>query len=87
MTMENMTVTELMKMLKDGNEQASDMLWELARADARKAWAFIDVNQVIEYMNGCGSTFAPQEIIDYLKYNELIDVNGEIRNVLETIDE
>lgn len=28
-----------------------------------------------------------QEIIDYLKYNELIDVNGEIRNILETIDD
>lgn len=85
---EQMTVKELKDLLLQGNELASDLLYELTRADSRKAWDYVSIEQVEHYMDGGGFESKPEDVLDYLKDDyELIDVDTEIRHVLESIDE
>lgn len=84
----DMTIKELYDLLKQGDENASDILWELSRQDTTKAWDYVGIENVETYLDNSGCSVKPQEVIDYMKDGyELIDVESEIRNVVEYLDE
>ena len=84
----NLTIAELKELLLQGNEDASDLLWVLTKADSRKAWDYVGIEQVEHYMDGGGFESKPEDVLDYLKDDyELIDADAEIRHALESIDE
>lgn len=83
----NMTIQELFDLLKSNSEEASDILWELTRYDNTKAWDYVGIENATTYLENSGCKTQPQEVIDYMKDNyELIDVESEIRNVVEILE-
>lgn len=77
-----MTIKELKEMLQQGNEYASDLLWELAKADDTKAWDCVAIEDIETYLQDSGSDIKPEDVLNYMKDNyELIDVDSEINNV------
>lgn len=76
------TVKELKEMLQQGNEYASDLLWELTKADCIKAWDYVAIEDAETYLQDSGLDIKPEDVINYMKDNyELIDVDSEINNV------
>ena len=84
------TIEELKSLLEMGDEDASDLLWQLARADARKAWDCVDKTDIEDYLedSGLDGKIGASDVIDYMKdMYELIDVDAEIRNAIESMGE
>lgn len=76
------TVKELKEMLQQGDEYASDLLWELAKADDTKVWDYVAIEDIETYLQDSGLDIKPEDVLNYMKDNyELIDVDSEINNV------
>lgn len=76
------SVRELKEMLQQGNEYASDLLWELTKADSIKAWDYVAIEDAEICLQDSGLNIKPEDVINYMKDNyELIDVDSEINNV------
>ena len=83
------TIEELKSLLEKGDEDASDLLWRLTQIDARKAWDCIEKSDIEDYLEDAGldDKVGASDVLSYLKDSyELIDVDAEIRNVIEIMD-
>lgn len=81
-----LTIGELRELLQQGNEEASDLLWELARADERKVWDYVGIEDIEQRLDGMDLDLTAQDVLDYMKndYN-LIDAGGEADYAIETL--
>lgn len=82
------TIDELKKLLEQGDESASDLLYNLTRVDARKAWDCVEKTDIQSYLDDSGLENAnADDVLNYLKDSyELIDVDAEIRHAIESLD-
>lgn len=85
---EQMTVAELKDLLLQGNELASDLLYELTRADNRKIWDYVGIEDIEFYMRDAEfDTLTTNEVFDYMKDNyELLDTDTEVENACITLE-
>lgn len=82
------TIEELKSLLEMGDEDASDLLYELTRADNRKIWDYVGIEDIELYMKDAEfENIGASDVFNYMKDNyELLDVDSEIENACITLE-